>query len=163
MRGIRGHLLLAGDGPLAPSLRALARQLDVADRVTFLGSVPDLRPYLHAAAVFALPSVERSEAFGLVQLEAMACGKPVVNTALPSGVPWVSRHGESGLTVPPRDAEALSAAVQSLLDDPALAQRMGAEGRRRAEQELTVSRMVDGTLDAYHDALAASRTPPGFS
>ena len=126
----------------------------MADRVTFLGSVPDLRPYLHAARVFALPSVERSEAFGLVQLEAMACATPVVNTALDSGVPWVSRHGESGLTVPPRDASALAGAVRTLLDDTALAARLGEQGRRRASTELTLARMLEATLDVYREALA---------
>jgi glycosyltransferase involved in cell wall biosynthesis len=154
MQGVDGHLLLAGEGPLGGSLRTLAAQLGIADRITFLGSVPDLRPYLHACDVFALPSVERSEAFGLVQLEAMSCGKPVVNTALPSGVPWVSRHGETGLTVPPRDADALGTALRTLLDDGALAARLGAAGRHRAVTELTVDRMVRGTLDAYREALA---------
>jgi rhamnosyl/mannosyltransferase len=154
MRAVDGHLLLVGAGPLDGSLRDLAGQLGVADRVTFLGSVPDLRPYLHACDVFALPSVERSEAFGLVQLEAMAVGKPVVNTALASGVPWVSRHGESGLTVPPRDPEALAGALETLLGDPPLAARMGERGRSRARDELTVRNMVEQTLSAYHDALA---------
>ena len=87
------------------------------DRVTFLGRVDDIVAHYHACDVFALPSVERSESFGLVQLEAMACFKPVVNTHISSGVSWVSRDGETGLTVPPRNSEALARAINSLLLD----------------------------------------------
>ena len=149
MPKVRGHLLLIGDGPLRASLEAQAQRAGVADRVTFLGEVPDVAPYHRAADVFVLPSVTRAEAFGIVQLEAMTCETPVVNTALDSGVPFVSRHEETGLTVPPGDSGALAIAINRLLDDPDLRRRLGRAGRLRAQTEFSASAMVSKTLDLY--------------
>jgi glycosyltransferase involved in cell wall biosynthesis len=150
---VRGaHLLVAGGGPLHASLSQLASAAGAAGRVTLLGSVPDLRPYYHAADVFALPAVARSEAFGLVQLEAMACGLPVVNTAIDSGVPFVSIHGVTGLTVPPADPAALAEAINRLLEDDALRRALGQAGRARATGELGLDAMVERTLALYREA-----------
>ncbi len=157
MRDISAHLVLVGDGPLGSSLEGLARACGVAERVTFLERVNDVNPYYHAADVFALPSVARSEAFGLVQLEAMAAGLPVVNTNLPSGVPYVSPHNVTGLTVAPRDSGALAGAINRLLDDAALRGRLGDAGRLRARQAFGVSAMVRQTLAVYQ---AAMQVPP---
>ena len=103
------------------------------DRVVFLGDDAAIRtivPYYLAADAFWFPSNARSEAFGLVQVEAMACGCPVINAAIPhSGVPWVSPHEETGLTVPVDDPAALAAAANRLLDEPGLRDRLGAAGR----------------------------------
>src|SRR5204863_3026456 len=106
-----------------------------------------------AADVHVLRSVTRNEAFGIVQLEAMACGLPVVNTALDSGVPFVSRHGESGLTVAPRDPGALAGDVNELLANPELRARMGAEGRRRVVAEFSKEQMATRILDLYERAI----------
>src|SRR5262249_22178391 len=105
---VSGRLLVIGDGPLRPRLERQAVVRNSGDRAIFLGEVRDIVPYYHAAYVFVLPSVARSEAFGIVHLEAMACGKPVVNTRLASGVPFVSPHGVTGLTVPPAHPGALA-------------------------------------------------------
>jgi rhamnosyl/mannosyltransferase len=150
MRDVDARLLLAGSGPLSGALAAHTRRCGVEDRVKLLGAVPDLRPLYHAADVFALPSVARSEAFGIVQMEAMACGVPVVNTMLDSGVPYVSPHGVTGLTVPPGEPGPLAAALTTLLDDPALRGRLGEAGRRRVELELSAGRMAAETLALYH-------------
>jgi len=107
---VAGTLILIGGGPDLPALQAEARRLGVADRVVFPGNLPhylDLVPYYLAAEAFWFPSNARSEAFGLVQVEAMACGCPVINSAIPhSGVAWVSPHDVSGLTVPMDDPAA---------------------------------------------------------
>jgi rhamnosyl/mannosyltransferase len=119
--------------------------------VQFVGDVdqPTLTALYRACDVFVLPSVTRAEAFGMVQLEAMACSKPVISTLLPSGVPWVNRDGETGLVVPPLDVEALRLALQTLLSDPALRSAMGERGRARVLAEFSLERMVDQTTTLY--------------
>lgn len=163
MADVDGRLVILGDGPLKPRLRELAAEMGVADRVHLPGSVPELAPWYHAADVFALPAVARSEAFGLVQLEAMAAGTPVVNTWLDSGVPFVSRDGETGITVPPANAGVLADALNRLLDDEPLRRRMGEAGRERVRRELSLERMVAQTLAVYRESVSpvtdVSRTP----
>ena len=151
MRQVRGRLLIVGDGPLRADLEKLTRDLDLDNKVTFAGEIQNDRiiPYYHAARIFALASVARSEAFGIVQIEAMAAGLPVVNTRLDSGVPFVSLHEQTGLTVPPEDPEALAAAINRLLDNPALRESLGAAGRLRARQEFSLDAMTTRTLALY--------------
>jgi len=151
---VDAHLLLIGNGPLGSHLRQVASELGVKDRVTFLNEVDDVRPYYHAADVFALPSIMRSEAFGIVQLEAMACGKPVINTQLDSGVTFVSPHGVSGLTVPPAEPAALSHAINQLLDQPDRRSEMGFGARQRVAHKFTVEKMIRGIYDLYHDVMS---------
>jgi glycosyltransferase involved in cell wall biosynthesis len=145
------HLVLVGEGPLRGELEALARSIGVADRVSLVGDVPNERvvPYYLASDVYLLPSVARSEAFGIVQIEAMACGLPVVNTYLPSGVPFVSLHGETGLTVPPSDVDALAQAVAKLLGDTELRQRLGEAGRLRASAQFSKAGLARRLLAVY--------------
>jgi rhamnosyl/mannosyltransferase len=143
--------VLAGSGPSREAGVALARDLGVEDRVSFPGEVTreELAALYHAADVFVLPSVTRAEAFGYVQLEAMACGKPVVSTRVASGVPWVNQHGATGLTVPPGDVEALREAIGTLAADPALRARMGAAGRARVLAEFSLEQMASRTMALY--------------
>ena len=133
MRRVEGcELFLCGTGPLEPALRRMAEQLPVQ----FLGSLDSetLRDALADCDIFVLPSVQPTEAFGIVQQEAMASAKPVINTALPGGVPYVSIHGETGLTVPPCSADALADAILQLAADPVLRRRFGENGRRRVQE-----------------------------
>src|SRR6185295_19147561 len=153
MTHVNGHLLIIGKGPLREYLNQLAADLSVSERVTLLSEVEDIRPYYHAADVFALSSVMRSEAFGIVQLEAMACGKPVVNTQLDSGVPFVSPHGVSGLTVPPADPVALGAALEELLSQVDLRYELGKGGRARVQNQFTVEGMVQSTFELYQEVV----------
>jgi rhamnosyl/mannosyltransferase len=149
-------LLLGGTGPLTPQYRQLIDELGLGDRVQLLGRVPDeaLPAHYRAAEVFCMPSVEPSEAFGLVQIEAMACGRPVVGCELDNGATFVNQHGVTGLVVPPRDPGALAGALNTLLADQALAQRMGEAGRRRACNEFSLERMWSGTLAVYREVLS---------
>ena len=149
MKRVDGHLLIIGSGPLRGELEDLSRSLGIFDRVTILSGVADVVPYYHAADVFVLPSVNRSEAFGLVQVEAMACARPVVNTDLHSGVTFVSRHEETGLTVPPGDPDSLAAAIELLLRKPDLRARLGAAAKLRAESLFNVEIMARKTLALY--------------
>lgn len=147
---VQGSLLIAGNGPDLRALERIAVSAGVRERVHFLGAVPDIVPCYLAARGFWFPSIARSEAFGLVQAEAMACGCPVINTLIPhSGVAWVSPDGESGLTVPVGDERALAAAAQRLLDDPALHARFAAGARARAQREFTHVRMAERVVATY--------------
>jgi rhamnosyl/mannosyltransferase len=157
MKEVDGHLVIIGEGPLRGELEREAERAGVEGRVTFLGHVEEVAPYYHAADLFALPSVARSEAFGIVQLEAMACRKPVVNTRLDSGVTYVSVDGVTGLTVPPADSEALAAALNQLLTDPALAERYGRAARLRVEREFDLARMGRRTRQLYEEVMSRPR------
>jgi glycosyltransferase involved in cell wall biosynthesis len=159
MAELDAHALIVGTGPLATALAAQAGLRGLSDRVSFLGEVDEreLLALYHACDVFVLPSVTRAEAFGMVQLEAMACGKPVVSTNLQSGVPWVNQHGETGLVVPPGDAVGLRTALASLLTDPEQRRRLGAGARMRVEREFTVERMAERALALYEDVLGERR------
>ena len=134
------ELFLAGGGRLGKKLRRQAEALRIVDRVHFLGvcKTPELRDMLADCDLFVLPSSAESESFGIVQLEAMLCGKPVINTALPTGVPEVSLHLQTGLTVPPGDADALAAAMDRLLSDHALRERYGRAARERVLREFSL-------------------------
>ena len=139
-----GTIVIAGDGPLEPALRARASALGVADRVQFVGRVADadLPAYYQASDVFVLPSIARTEAFGVVQVEAMAAGLPVVSTSLPTGVPWVNQHGVSGLVVAPEDAPSLGDALGRLARDRDLRERLADGARRRADALFSRDRMI---------------------
>jgi rhamnosyl/mannosyltransferase len=148
---VSGRLVIVGDGPLRRDLESLALQIGVASKVVFTGEIQNenVVPYYHAADVFVLPSVARSEAFGIVQIEAMAAGRPVINTALDSGVPFVSLHEKTGITVPPADPAALATAISRLLDDPELCARFGQAARQRAREEFSLKIMAARTLELY--------------
>src|SRR5208282_387744 len=163
MAKVNGELIIIGDGPLRGFLENEAQAIGVRSRVHFLGEVQNtqLSAYYHASDVFVLPSVARSEAFGIVQLEAMACGKPVVNTQLDSGVPYVSLDGETGFTVEPRDSNALAVAISTLLDEHALRARFGAAARRRVEKEFNAELMARRTLDVYQEVMEGTTSALG--
>jgi rhamnosyl/mannosyltransferase len=149
-----GTLLVVGDGPERGRLEAEVRRLGLTGRVFFLGTVPRVVPYYHAAFAFLFPSNARSEAFGLVQLEAMASGCPVINTAIPhSGVAWVSRHLETGLTVPMNDQASLAQAARRLLEEAGLRDRLAAAARLRVLKEFDHRVMAERSLAIYRNIL----------
>ena len=154
MLKIPARLLVVGDGPMGDSLRAQASALRLGDKVTFAGRVADadLPAYYRAADVFVLPASERSEAYGLVQLEAMSSGLPVVCTELGTGTSYVNLHGESGLVVPPKDPEALARAINTLLTNDTLRRRLG-EGALARSALFTVERMLARITEVYAQVL----------
>ncbi len=159
--GVHARAVIVGEGPLRAELEALARELGVADRVRFAGNAAaeELTALYNACDVFVLPSVTRAEAFGMVQLEAMSCRKPVICTDLPSGVPWVNQHGVTGFVVPPGDSDALTAALNTLLGDAELRTRMGVHGRARVETEFSIERLIKQTVGLYQSVLDATGRP----
>ena len=156
MKEVDGKLLLIGGGPLERELKRLVRELGVDSKVIFLGPIGDyeeLIPYIYSSQVFVLPSTHRSEAFGIVQLEAMACEKPVVSTSLDTGVPFVNQHKVTGLVVPPKDSRALAEAINTLLWNEPLRLQYGRAGRHRVEKEFTKEIMMQRILRIYQELL----------
>ena len=147
-------VVIVGDGPMRASWSALARSQAGAARFSFPGEVDDqeLRALFVASQMFVLPSVTPAEAFGYVQLEAMACGTAVISTSLPTGVPWVN---ETGLVVPPNDVAALRRAIERLVADPALGSRFGALGEARARAEFSMRAMGDRFVDVCQELARA--------
>jgi lipopolysaccharide/colanic/teichoic acid biosynthesis glycosyltransferase/glycosyltransferase involved in cell wall biosynthesis len=143
--------VIIGDGPLRADLENEAARLGITSRTFFPGNVDDaaVSAWYGACDLFVLPSVTRAETFGLVQLEAMARGKPVISTRLPTGVPWVNVDGVTGLTVPPGDAAALREALGRLSRDADLRRLMGAAARERYLEEFSRPRMVARTRALY--------------
>lgn len=165
MRNVHARLWIVGKGPLEKFLRDLATTEGVADKVRFVGEVSaaDIVAYYHACSVFVLPSVTNAEMFGIVQLEAMACRRPVISTNLPTGVSWVNEHKNTGLLVPPQNVTAMADAIRYLLANPSLREEMGEAGRNRVEQTFTSARMAAGILEVYRETLsdtAWTRVPP---
>ena len=155
MADVDADLVMIGRGPLESELREIAVAAGMAGRITWLGPQTDaeLAAWYHAADVFALPSVARSEAFGLVQIEAHAAGTPVVSTNLTTGVPYANLDGVTGLIVPVGDSPALAGALNKLLTDDELRTRLGRQARERALTEFTIPRMVEQTQQVYAEAI----------
>lgn len=148
-------LLMVGAGPLTASLRRLVDELGLGSRVWMLGEVqtPALVAALHRCDVFCLPSIEPSEAFGIATAEAMACGKPAVVCELHNGVTYLNQAGRTSLVVPPRDEAALADAMDTLVLDHALRERMGGAARAWVRSQFSVQGMRDGTLGLYRSLL----------
>lgn len=146
-----GELTIIGAGELEENLKAFVMERGMEKRVHFQGRVADEEIYrqIEKCDVFVLPSVVKSEAFGLVQQEAMAFGKPVINTWLESGVPEVSLDGLTGLTVKAGDAEALAKAMEWMMDHPQERIQMGKAARERVENEYTMDVMLGRIMGLY--------------
>lgn len=154
--------LLVGDGDLRPEYERLAAELGLAGRVRFAGRVEagDLPQLYRAADVFVLPSETRGEAFGIVLLEAMASGCPVIAADLP-GVRSVVAPEVDGLLVPPKDPAALAAKIAHVLAlEPSARRAMGAAGRRKVEAEYSWERVGDRLESLYRSVATESKIPP---
>lgn len=150
------YLNVVGDGPMRPSLEMLAKELEIATRVRFLGEVDDadLPHQYHNAHIFVLPANARAEAFGTVLLEAMASGLPCITTEVGTGTSWVVEDGVTGLVVPPQDPPALAEGIQSMLSAPKRRAAMGQAARARVETRFTLRRMIDQVQTVYEKALS---------
>ena len=145
-------VLIGGMGLLKEELENEIRAWNVQTKVKLLGRVSDeeLPAYYGACRVFCLSSVQKTEAFGIVQIEAMSCGKPIVATRIPhSGVAWVNAHGESGLNVEPRNAKALAEAIQALADDEEVYQQYARRAANRYQSLFTKERMIENCFKIY--------------
>jgi glycosyltransferase involved in cell wall biosynthesis len=155
--GSPATLLILGGGSLESELKALAEARGVAAAVIFAGRTGDVAHWLERADVFVHPA--RWEGFGLVLLEAMLAQLPIVASRV-SSIPEIVVDGATGLVVAPDDAEALAAALETLLSDTALRAAYGAAGLDRARREFSVAQMAERTMDVYR---GASGCPPAAS
>lgn len=148
-------LVIIGSGPLKKELLNQIRKLNLEKRINILPEVDEetLHSFYEACDIFVLPSVEKSETYGIVQIEAMACGKPVICTELKTGTTFINQQGTTGLVVPPRDSKALSEAINNLANNVSLRDELGKNARQRALNELTAKKMVERTYKVYNDLL----------
>lgn len=143
------HLIIGGKGPLQKELEELIVSEGLGGRVTLEGYLPDssLPDYYGASHIFVLSSIMKTEAFGIVQIEAMSCGKPVVATLIPgSGVSWVNEDGQSGRNVPVGDPRAMAAAIENI-DETYSVFSDGA--RKRFDALFTEEKMINSILRIY--------------
>lgn len=162
------RVVIGGGGPLDSDLRSRAAALAAESAalkasgkpgyasVELIGRVPDdgIASRYNECDVFCLPSVWKTEAFGIVQVEAMSCGKPVVATNIPgSGVSWVNADGVSGLNVPPGDPKALARAILDITSDPAVYRSFCEGARKRYDDCFTFSRMISSCINIYNEVL----------
>lgn len=148
-------LYLGGKGPLIEEFQKQIAMNGLEERVVLVGRVSDedLPAYYHVCDVFCLPSIHPSEAFGLVQVEAMACEKPVVCCELNNGVTHVNQHEKTGLVTPPRDARALAVALRSLLQNDVWRKELGSQAKVRVLKEFTPDHMREKMLEVYDEVL----------
>lgn len=151
MGGVNGRLLIGGDGPERGNWERLTAELGLQERIHFLGDIPDadLPAFYASGDIFVLPANSRAEAFGLVLQEAMASGLPCVTSELGTGTSWLVQDGVSGFVVPPQQPEVLAAALNRLVDDPALRVQMGQAGQKRARQEFGLQTMMQRIEQVY--------------
>ena len=150
------HINLIGHGDQASELKNLAASLNVQDRVTFHGSLSDteLAQQMQQADCFCLPSIERTEAFGMVLLEAMYFGKTTVISDVPgSGMGWIVDNGITGIKVRPADADALAAVFKQLNNDREKLTEMGKCGKQKFDDQFEINHAVKGLMEVYEQIL----------
>lgn len=150
-------ILIGGGGPLRESLQREIDELGVGSRVKLLGKVPqeDLASYYGACELFCMSSVMKTEAFGIVQIEAMSAGRPVVATKIPeSGVSWVNEDGVSGINVAPRDSKAIAKAILTITDNEATWKKFSAGAAKRFAENFTKEKMISKCLNIYAETLS---------
>ena len=148
------ELEIVGEGILEEECKSIVDAYGIQNKVHFCGKLTEIELFQKYAEcdVLVLPSVARSEAFGLVQIEAMAFGKPIINTKLPSGVPMVSLHGETGLTVEQGSQEQLIVAMQWMIDHPEERIQMGIKARERMKAEYRQEQMLNKVFQLYNES-----------
>lgn len=146
------QVVIGGQGPMLQELETIAAENGVLGKVAFIGWVPDEESaaWFAACDVFVLSSIWKTEAFAIVQAEAMSAGKPVVATKIAgSGVPWVNNDGDSGINVPVEDARALADAILAITSEKQVYAGFCERARARYEAMFTYDRMIEGCLDIY--------------
>ncbi|MDI9624711.1 MAG: glycosyltransferase family 4 protein [Methanothermobacter sp.] len=150
------ELILVGSGPMERELKRLSKNLNIEEHIMFAGFVGDSFKkalYYKAADIFCLPSTMSTESFGIVNLEAMTCGLPIIASKI-GGIPDVIKNGKTGLLVPPKNPDALSDAIIRLLEDTELARKMGYNGKKMVEKNYTWDKVAKITERVYEEVVS---------
>ena len=145
-------ILIGGEGELKEELSELIKKEKLEKKVKLIGKIKDedLGSYYYASDLFVLPSIEKTEAFGIVQIEAMSFGKPIIATKIKgSGVDWVNEHGVSGLNVEPKNPKAIADAILLLTKDEMTYKSFSKNAKERFEKLFTLDKMIDNILNVY--------------
>lgn len=155
MKNIEAKLVIIGEGPKKKNLEFRIQNLGLKNKIYFLPfqSEKELLNYYGACSVLVLPSIFKSEAFGLVLIEAMALGKPVISTELGTGTSFVNQDGITGFVVPPKDPKTLAEAIDKILKDKKLAEFFGQNALKRVWQEFSLEKMINETEKVYHSII----------
>ena len=144
------QVFIVGQGELRHRLEALIKKLNLSNKIRLLGYCTDaeLTALFATCDCFCLPSLERTEAFGVVLLEAMRYGKPIIASTIPgSGVTWVIQ--DAGLLVPPQDSLALVGALRQIVNEPQLGIRLGEKGQQRFKQVFDIKPVAEKMAGVY--------------
>ena len=151
MKEIDANLVIIGQGAEKSNLELKIKEFSLENKVFFLPpqGEKELINFYQAAKIFVLPSIFKSEAFGIVLIEAMACGKPIISTELGTGTSWVNVDEETGFVVQPKDSGALVKAINKILENKNLEQKFSENAKKRAEQKFSLERMLEETEKVY--------------
>jgi len=151
---INVKLIIVGTGNYIEYYKNMAESYGMTSRVIFAGYIDDsdLPKYYNESDVVVLPSYNRAEGFGMVLIEALACGTPVIGTTV-GGIPYAIKNDEDGLLVPPKDSEALADAIKQILTDEKLAEGMGRRGYERVSKEFTWEKSTENFLEIVREVL----------
>ncbi len=152
--GVDAEFLVAGSGPEEANLRRLARELGIAEHVTFVPNILDLNTSLTAIDIFCLPSLRQG--LGTIMLEAMALGRPVIASGI-DAVDLIIKDNETGLIVPPSQSEPLAQRMLELLRDPLRARRIGEAAKQMVLRDFNVEVMIQKTTNVYRDILTTDQ------
>ena len=146
-------LVIIGSGSLEKSLKKLIVELNLESKIKMIPEVDEktLQDYYKACDIFVLPSINETEAYGIVQIEAMACGKPLICTELGTGTSYINKHNLTGLVVPPKDSKVLAQTINETIKNVELRSKWGSNGRTRAFELFTSDKMVKQTHQLYLD------------
>jgi len=143
--------LIIGKGKLKERLLKLIKKLSLQNDVFILPPQKDLLPYYLACDLFVLPSIFKSEAFGIVLIEAMACGKPVISTELGTGTSWININEKTGFVVPPKDSRSLAKAINKILENKKLAEQFSKNAKKRVKENFSLDKMLKETEGVYRE------------
>ncbi|MBZ1345223.1 MAG: glycosyltransferase [Candidatus Nealsonbacteria bacterium] len=155
MKDVEAKLIITGEGPEKKNLEFKIKNLKLEDKIYFLSLRlgKELINFYHACSVFVLPSIFKSEAFGIVLIEAMACGKPIVSTELGTGTSFVNQDGVTGFVVPPQNSRALSQAIQKIIENKKLAQEFGQNSIKRVKELFSKEKNLEKIISIYENLL----------